>query len=377
MKEPKILVTTATGKTGSAVVAELLSKGFPVRAIVRSRDPRSERLERLGAETVVADVFDPDQLMAAMKGTRRAYFCPVFHPHMLQSAMAFAVAAREERLESIVQMSQWLSSPTHPSLATRQTWLVDNVFAMIPGVAHTIVNPGWFADNYLRLIDFAALLGVFPILTGESMSAPVSNEDIARVVAAVLMNPAGHEGKRYRPTGPRLLSGREIAGILERVLGNRVIPIDMPLWMLYKAAPISGALPFEISGLRHYVQDHKSGAFEVGGGTTDVVQELTGRPAEDFETTARRYAALPFAQKTAGNRLKAAWNFLRMPFHPGFKPERDDRVQEHPVPSVAKLAIESERWQAEHVGQLRPDLRRVMEFETGIHSSVPVSTFSK
>lgn len=30
---PKILVTGATGKTGSAVVAQLLEKGYPVRAI--------------------------------------------------------------------------------------------------------------------------------------------------------------------------------------------------------------------------------------------------------------------------------------------------------------------------------------------------------
>lgn len=35
---PKILVAGATGKTGGAVVAQLLEKGVPVRAIVRSRD---------------------------------------------------------------------------------------------------------------------------------------------------------------------------------------------------------------------------------------------------------------------------------------------------------------------------------------------------
>jgi nucleoside-diphosphate-sugar epimerase len=60
---PKILVTGATGKTGRAVVAQLLEKGFPVRAIVRSRDGRSQRLERLGTETVVADLFDVDQTL--------------------------------------------------------------------------------------------------------------------------------------------------------------------------------------------------------------------------------------------------------------------------------------------------------------------------
>ena len=33
-----------------------------------------------------------------------------------------------------------------------------------------------------------------------------ANEDIAKVVAAVLENPEPHAGKRYRPTGPQLLS---------------------------------------------------------------------------------------------------------------------------------------------------------------------------
>lgn len=50
MKQPKILVTGATGKTGSAVVAQLREKNWPVRAIVPSQDERSEQLELLGAD---------------------------------------------------------------------------------------------------------------------------------------------------------------------------------------------------------------------------------------------------------------------------------------------------------------------------------------
>jgi protein-S-isoprenylcysteine O-methyltransferase Ste14 len=68
MSKPRILVTGATGKTGGAVVNELLARDFPVRAIVHSRDARSEELDRKGAETVVADMFDPDQLLDARQG---------------------------------------------------------------------------------------------------------------------------------------------------------------------------------------------------------------------------------------------------------------------------------------------------------------------
>jgi NAD(P)H dehydrogenase (quinone) len=145
--KPTILVTGATGKTGGAVVRQLILKGYPVRAIVRSHDIRSEQLDRLGVETVVADLFDPDQLLNAMRGTQRAYYVPVFHAYTIQSAVAFAIAATEAKLEAIVQMSQWLSHRAHPAILTRQTWLIDRLFAQIPGVAHTIVNPGLFTDG--------------------------------------------------------------------------------------------------------------------------------------------------------------------------------------------------------------------------------------
>jgi uncharacterized protein YbjT (DUF2867 family) len=54
MKKPKILVTGATGKTGSATALQLLEKGYPVRAFVHRLDSRSERLQKAGA---VADTL--------------------------------------------------------------------------------------------------------------------------------------------------------------------------------------------------------------------------------------------------------------------------------------------------------------------------------
>lgn len=50
-------------------------------------------------------MFDPDQMFDALSGDRRAYFLPVFHSHMIQRAVTFALAAREAKLESIVHMS--------------------------------------------------------------------------------------------------------------------------------------------------------------------------------------------------------------------------------------------------------------------------------
>src|ERR1700749_1164369 len=167
MIKPRIIVTGATGKTGSVVVSELLKAGYPVRAMVHREDGRSARLKAQGAEIAVAEMSDVERIADALNDVQRAYYCPPLEPYMIQGAVAFAVAAKEARLEHIVSLTQWLSSPSHPSLMTRQLWLADRLFSMIPGVTHTIVRPGFFAYAYLALIGFAAHLGVFPWIYGD------------------------------------------------------------------------------------------------------------------------------------------------------------------------------------------------------------------
>ena len=66
MNKPLILVTGATGKTGRATVERLLAEGYPVRAMARRRDERSEALEALGAEVVFGDFHDLDAIRGAV-----------------------------------------------------------------------------------------------------------------------------------------------------------------------------------------------------------------------------------------------------------------------------------------------------------------------
>ena len=83
MIKPKILVTGATGKTGSATVAALLEQGFPVRALVHRKDARSEFLRRAGAEVVIGKLEDLSQVSSAMHGVQRAYFVCPWTPNQL------------------------------------------------------------------------------------------------------------------------------------------------------------------------------------------------------------------------------------------------------------------------------------------------------
>src|ERR1700760_510102 len=178
MSHPRILVTGATGRIGSAVTSQLLQQGIATRALVHREDERSARLRASGADVVVGDMFDIPQIQAAMDGVDRLYFNPPYHPHALDSAVAFAVAARRSGVEAVVALGQWLASPEHPPLMTRQHWLIDKLFELLPDTAHVAVDPGFFADNYLNLLPVAAQLGVLPVPTGGGRNAPPSNEDI-------------------------------------------------------------------------------------------------------------------------------------------------------------------------------------------------------
>jgi uncharacterized protein YbjT (DUF2867 family) len=347
MTKPRIIVTGATGKTGSVVATELLKAGYPVRALAHREDDRSARLKAQGAEIAVADMSDAERVADALKDVRRAYYCPPFDPYMIQGAVAFAVAAKEAGLEHVVGVTQWLASPSHPSLMTRQHWLVDRLLSMMPGVAHTIVNPGFFADDYMVTMGLSANLGIFPWIFGNSRNAPPSNEDIARVAAAALMDPARHAGKSYRPTGPELIGADEMAKAMGRAVGRSVKAVPTPAWLFMKVARMSG-YPIDVfSGIRYYIEDHKRGAFELGAPNTDML-DVTGRPAEDFETVARRYAALPRNHRTLGNWVREFVQFILGPLSPGFDLDRYDRELRRPFPLVPQFATDSRVWRREH-----------------------------
>ena len=353
MTKPKILVTTAAGKTGFATAMQLLEKGFPVRALVRRRSRRSESLRKAGAEIFTGDMLDVRDLRKALEGVQRAYFCPPFTPNMLHAGMAFAVAAEEAKLEVVALLSQWLPQPAHPSVTTREHWLLNTVMPWMPSVDVVRVNPGFFADAYMLVLEPIAQLGLMPMPLGQGLNAPPSNEDIARVVVGALVNPAPHIGKAYRPTGPKLLSPEEIAATFGKVLGKRVKYQDISEKMLLKALTAQSESRFQIAQLRYYVEDYRRNAFGIGA-PTNAVLEVGGQEPEDFETIARRYIAeRPEAVQSFGNKLKAIGFFTKMLVTPAPNMGKYEQQRDHPSIKNPVYSPDSEEWLASHDKETR------------------------
>ncbi|MEM8878037.1 MAG: NmrA family NAD(P)-binding protein [Pseudomonadota bacterium] len=316
--KPKILVTSASGKTGLQTALQLRAKAFPVRAFVRRKDHRSDLLERAGAELFVGDQYALSDMRKAMTGVQRAYQCAPTAPNGLHFNAVFTAAAWEARIEHVVTLSQWLSSADHPSLFTREVYLSDILIGMRPEMSVTTVNVGWFADNYLMVLDMAAHLGVFTMPLGDGgtkKNAAPSNEDIASVVVGALTDPDSHAGKTYRPTGPVLLSPDEIADAMGRALRRRVRYMDISERMMVKALK---ALPPEnyseaaVTQLAIYSEEYRRGTFAVNAPTQDVLQ-VVGHDPETFESIVRRRIdSQPSLRRSFVGRVSAIVGFLKI-----------------------------------------------------------------
>ncbi|MEM9217260.1 MAG: NmrA family NAD(P)-binding protein [Cyanobacteria bacterium P01_F01_bin.150] len=344
--KPRILVTSAVGHTGSIVVKQLLAQGFQVRAFVRRQDFRSEKLKQLGAEIFVGDLFDLRDLRKALIDVQRAYYCFPFAPNLLHGSMLFALAAEEAKLEVMVALTAWNPHPTHPSIHQREHWLANNIHQWMPTVEVVHINPGMFAFTYFFGLPQVVHLGQLMLPFGNGLNAPPSNEDIAAIAIGVLAQPDNHLDKVYRPTGPKLISGYDVAEIMERILNRPVKyqPVSIPMFI--KAANALGFSNFEMAQIRHYAQEVQHGTYAIGA-PTDHVEQVCDRPPEDFETTARRYIqnpALVFPKLRIGNRWYALQLLVktilaRVPDLDCWESERG-----YPLLSDPALAHESDEW---------------------------------
>jgi NAD(P)H dehydrogenase (quinone) len=348
MQKPRILVTGATGKTGTPSALLLIKKGYPVRAFVHKQDRRSEALKRAGAEIFVGSLEDPIDVREAMRGVQRAYFCPPLEPGALRRATIFADSGQEAKLEAVVVLSQWLVDRTHLSIHAREKYLASRIFEWASNLGVITINPGWFADNYMAALESISQFGLMALPLGSGLNAPPSNEDISRVVVGGVVDPAPYIGKTFRPTGPKLLSPEEIAAIFGKVLGRKVRYQNVPINLFLKFGKSIGLSEFILIQLYFFLLDYQRGSFGVGA-PTSTVREIGGTEPEDFESIVRRYAAQsPLAKRTMGRTARAAWNLTRAALITA--PDVDALAEKLGIPKIThgNLAADSLSWQSSH-----------------------------
>src|SRR4051794_5093495 len=99
-----ILVTSANGQAGSAVLRELSRHGVPVRALVRSA-AKARALAGLPAvELVQGDMQRPETLADALSGVDRVLVSSSSDDQMVATQSAFIDAAKEAGVRHVVKL---------------------------------------------------------------------------------------------------------------------------------------------------------------------------------------------------------------------------------------------------------------------------------
>ena len=290
------LITGAGGGIGSvsrSVVELLVGGSRRVRAMVRRDDDRAAGLRRLGAEVVVGDLTNPQDVAHAMAGVDRMFFNMNVSPdYLTATSIVCAVALEAAPVDVIVNMSQMTVSQmtltsTSESKQHRLHWLAEHImnWAVVPAVH---VRPTVFMENPLLTMLAARSIrerGVLTLPFGTGRTSPIAAVDVACVVAAILRHPAGRIGAIYELTGPEVLDIDGIAEQFSRALGRPVTGEDMPLdmWTEKVLAPM-GLPPHVEQHIATMARLHREDRYNR---STNEVAQITGAPAQ----TVKQYVA--------------------------------------------------------------------------------------
>ncbi len=220
-----ILITGATGTTGTEVVKQLAGKGASVRALARS----PEKAAHLSADNVKiakGDLSDPASLDAALEGVERVFINSSADPQMGMLQGNMINAAKRAGVQHLVKMSALGTSPDSPIGLARWHAEIEKM-ASRSGLTCTFLHPTFFMQNLLMYANSIKAEGVFYATNRDGKGAMVDARDIAAVAAAVLTED-GHGGQTYPITGPEALSYSDAAAILSEALGKPVRYIDVP-----------------------------------------------------------------------------------------------------------------------------------------------------
>jgi NAD(P)H dehydrogenase (quinone) len=282
MKTPTILVTGATGRTGHVAIENLVKQGTAVRALAHREGPKVDSLRALGADVVIGDLFNLDEIVHALDGIQSAYFCYPVAPRLIEATGYFAAAAKETGLKFILNISQISARRVAKSHAALNHWVAERIFDW-SGIPTAHLRPTFFAEWLISLVDPAELraTGALKLPLGEGRHAPIAAEDIGRLVAAILQTPEPHAGKTYTVHGPVEMNHHEIAQAMSRALGRQVHYEPVTTEQFIEEGQLKGWGDFVQQHVREVAIDYQNGVF---AGEDGIIWQVTGQRPMSVET---------------------------------------------------------------------------------------------
>ena len=276
-----ILITGATGSTGSEIIEQLRQSQHQLRCMT-SRPDAARELEGRGFQTVVADFDRPETLPQALQGIRKAYLvCPP-DERLETREKAFIDAARGTDIH-IVKLSAFWSAPDSPSPNLQAHARVEQHLRS-SGLPFTILRPHGFYQTFLWMnLPMIQGQGILPVPGGTGKAPLLDIRDVASAAVKSLTEP-GHENQAYDLTGPEAVTMETIAQALSQGLGKPVQYMDMPEQQLIGAMKGMGVADSSIAHVATIFRWIREGKVDF---TTSVLKEtfhIEPKSWSDFAT---------------------------------------------------------------------------------------------
>jgi uncharacterized protein YbjT (DUF2867 family) len=299
-----ILVTGAAGSVGAVgrTITELLLKqGKAVRAMVRTEDERAQALRKKGAEVVAGDLLDLDSMHRAIAGCETVYFGMSVSDTYLAATVNVAAVAKHYGVKAFINMSQMTlaqmsitettASPQH-----KLHWLAEQALNW-SGLPLVHVRPTVMLEGFFLIVTAESVRESNQIRLpfGEGKTSPVAVEDVARVIAMLLVNPQPHIGKIYHLTGPRSENMHDFATEYSKALGRTITYQDIPVEPWREALLKRGLPAHLVKHLATMADLHRAGRYDrissdvltLTGQEPLSVQEFVSKNAEAFTARAK------------------------------------------------------------------------------------------
>lgn len=257
----KILLTGATGFTGSFVLARLRERGAQPRCLVRAT---SDRTELGDAEIVEGDIGDETSLDRALRGVD-----VLLNTASIGFGQAPLLVAAAERAG--VRRAIFISTTavfTTLNAKSKSVRLAAEQAIESSALDWTILRPtmiyGTSRDrNMARLIRFLRRWPVLPVVgDGESLQQPVYVGDVATAVLRALDSPSTVR-RAYNISGAEPLTFNQVVDTITNALGRRVwkvrVPVGPPVALLHGLERLGLRLPVRAEQLLRLNEDKAFG----------------------------------------------------------------------------------------------------------------------
>src|SRR6267154_3430094 len=292
-----ILVTGAAGRVGAVgrtITKLLLRQGKAVRAMVRNEDDRAQALRDMGAEVVVGNLLDLDSMHRVIAGCETMFFGMSVSDTYLAATVNTAAVAKYHDVKAFINMSQMTLSQmsiteTTASPQHKLQWLAEQALGW-SGLPVVHVRPTVFLEGFFLMLTSESVANSNQIRLpfGEGKTSPISADDVARVVAALLVNPQPHIGKIYELTGPQSENMNFFAQEYSKALGRTITYQDIPVGP-WRHGLLQSGLPIHLVNHLETMADlHRAGRYDR---MSNDILTLTGQGPLSVQEFVRKNAA--------------------------------------------------------------------------------------